>query len=90
MTKLTPEFYPQGYNSLSECFEIGKKNPGKIVLAVPVAPEESPRELESFTDEGVGPHVIGGYFGGIGAFYERFDQNTDDEVREVLWSFEGS
>ncbi len=55
----------------------------EIVLAVPVAPAETIKELRFLADEVVcltTPH----YFSAVGQFYENFDQTTDAEVIEIL------
>ncbi len=62
---------------------IRMRDPAKLVLAVPVAPTPSLRELRSETDEIV---CLEDYenFGAIGFFYEDFRQITDGEVIELL------
>ena len=61
------------------------QNPSKIILAVPVAPEDSKRLLEKEADEVVileTPPV----FYAVGQFYENFEQTTDKEVQGLLAS----
>ena len=56
---------------------------GRVVLAVPVAPPETLRELESVADEVVcldAPR----WFQAVGLHYANFNQTTDDEVIELL------
>ncbi len=59
------------------------RKPHKLVLAVPVAPTDSLRELASEVDDVVclEEHE---FFFGIGQFYSDFSQVTDEEVIEVL------
>jgi predicted phosphoribosyltransferase len=57
--------------------------PAKLVVAVPVAPPQTCRELEQAVDELICP-VQPANFGAIGAFYDDFSQTSDEEVREIL------
>ncbi len=64
---------------------IKNQHPEKIVVAVPVAPPESIRELK---EEGVDEIVIleppEGFLGAIGAHYQEFPQVSDEEVIKLL------
>jgi putative phosphoribosyl transferase len=60
-----------------------RQNPGRIVLAVPVAAADSLALLRGEVDEVICP-VVPAYFGAVGAFYDRFDQTTDDEVIRLI------
>ncbi len=64
------------------------RKPKKLVLAVPVAPTESLRELREEVNEIV---CLEDYepFGAIGLFYDRFGQISDREVIEILARFAG-
>jgi len=57
--------------------------PARVVVAVPVAPQNTCSRLRSEADE-----VICAYtpepFGAVGAWYEDFTQTTDEEVRWLL------
>lgn len=60
-----------------------KGNPERIVVAAPVIPPESVRKLSAAADEVVAlwtPEV----FYGVGAFYEDFEQVSDEEVLAYL------
>ena len=61
---------------------IRKFSPASILVAVPVAPEDTVSRL---TREGVKVQVISTpySFGSVGQFYDNFDQVTDEEVREI-------
>ena len=61
---------------------IKKYDPASVLVAVPVAPEDTVAEL---TREGVQVEVITtpSSFGSVGQFYENFNQVTDEEVKEV-------
>lgn len=55
----------------------------RVVLAVPVAAPDSVRELSDIADAVVAVETPSPFFA-IGAWYERFTQTTDDEVRALL------
>jgi predicted phosphoribosyltransferase len=57
--------------------------PARIVVAVPVAPSSTAREMRRIADDVVivaSPEP----FYSVGRFYEEFEQTTDEEVRELL------
>jgi putative phosphoribosyl transferase len=55
----------------------------RIVVAVPVAAPDAVEALEGSVDEVVCP-LAPRSFQAVGQWYDRFDQTTDDEVRELL------
>ncbi len=55
----------------------------KIIVAVPVAPAETIEKLRKEADEIVCLDIPA-FFGAVGAFYEIFDQTSDEEVIELL------
>lgn len=60
-----------------------QQRPRRIIIAVPVAPTHVDPELINAADELVvlhQPHT----FHAVGQFYQRFDQTSDDEVRDLL------
>lgn len=61
---------------------IKKYNPASVLIAVPVAPEDTVAELSR---DGNRVQVITTpfSFGSVGQFYENFNQVTDEEVKEV-------
>jgi predicted phosphoribosyltransferase len=61
---------------------IKKYDPASVLVAVPVAPEDTVAEL---TGEGAHVEVITtpSSFGSVGQFYDNFNQVTDEEVKEV-------
>jgi putative phosphoribosyl transferase len=61
---------------------IKKYNPATVLIAVPVAPEDTVAELSR---DGNRVQVITTpfSFGSVGQFYENFNQVTDEEVKEV-------
>jgi predicted phosphoribosyltransferase len=61
---------------------IKKYDPASVLVAVPVAPEDTVAEL---TRVGAKVEVITtpSSFGSVGQFYDNFSQVTDEEVKEV-------
>jgi len=72
-----------GLTMLAAIHEIRKRGPRKVVVAVPVAASKTVTELRSLVDEVVVLHIPP-WMGAIGAFYERFDQVSDDEVVALM------
>jgi predicted phosphoribosyltransferase len=62
---------------------IQAQGPEKLILAVPVAPQEALRKLEPLVDE-LFCLVVPSPFMAVGQFYENFDQTEDEEVVELL------
>jgi putative phosphoribosyl transferase len=60
-----------------------QSGPKRVVLAVPVAPAESLRELSTLADETVSLMTPEPFYS-VGAFYRDFDQTTDEEVIDLL------
>lgn len=64
--------------------ELLEKQPAQIVLATPVGPAEVVHSLQEVVDEVVvlvsDPH----FKGGVGAYYDEFDQTSDREVIDLL------
>lgn len=64
---------------------VKNERPEKIVVAVPVAPAESIRELkEEGADEVVVLEPPEGFMGAVGAHYQEFEQVDDEEVVRLL------
>lgn len=62
---------------------IQARGPEKLILAVPVAPQEALRKLEPLVDE-LFCLVVPSLFMAVGQFYENFGQTEDEEVVELL------
>ena len=56
-----------------------KSNPEKIIIAVPVASRDAIEKLNKEVDEVISL-LVPDVFYGVGAFYENFEEVTDDEV----------
>ena len=72
-----------GSTILAAVKSIRKKDPKKIVVAVPVAPQEAVSELKNQVEEVVCLHAPE-YFGAVGCFYRDFSQTSDAEVMSIL------
>jgi predicted phosphoribosyltransferase len=62
---------------------VRKLGPARVVVAVPVAAEETCDEFRDVVDEIV-CEVTPRPFGAVGLWYDDFSQTTDDEVRELV------
>jgi putative phosphoribosyl transferase len=60
-----------------------QRGAAKIVVAVPVGPPDTCRELEEQADETI-CLCTPEFFQAVGQYYEDFSQTSDDEVRELL------
>ena len=72
-----------GATMLAAIAALRKKDPAKIVVAVPVCPPETLREIERAADETV-ILFAPAWFRGVGQFYEDFAQLSDETVRLLL------
>lgn len=68
--------------------EIKALQPAKIVVAVPVAPDDTAAEIENEVDEFIALLREKDFMGAVGNYYERFEQTEDEEVIELLDEFE--
>ena len=62
---------------------LSRLGPARVVIAVPVAPAATYRELMDEVDEIVA-YVVPPDFDGVGRWYADFSQTTDEEVCELL------
>ncbi len=62
------------------------RGPARILVAVPVASADALDRLAQEADEVVCPYVPA-FFWAVGAFYEQFDQTTDEEVVDLLRAY---
>ena len=65
-----------------------KSKPGKMIIAVPVASRSAVNKLAKEVDEIVVVYVPDQFYG-VGAFYEDFEQVTDEEVIYYLEKMRG-
>jgi predicted phosphoribosyltransferase len=69
--------------------ELRKRNPSRIIVAVPVAAAETVARLRPLADEIIAMEIPE-EFGAVGAFYRDFEQLTDDDVVSLLNTMERS
>lgn len=72
-----------GNTLLSTVHVLKKSDPGKIVIAAPVASQSAVNKLLKEVDDVV-TVIIPHFFYGVGAFYKNFDQVSDEEVMFYL------
>lgn len=63
---------------------VRKQQPAKVVVAVPVAPQDSIDRLERLCDEVIVLDNPGDFMGAVGSHYLEFDQVDDEEVVTLL------
>jgi predicted phosphoribosyltransferase len=64
--------------------DLKNRKPASIVIAVPVAPQETVHELEKMVDRVVALEQSLFFLGAIGAYYDTFEQVSDEEVIALL------
>lgn len=64
--------------------QIKTHSPKKVIVAVPVAPEDTAHKIEEEIDELISLQIDDNFLGAIGAYYENFDQVSDQEVMNLL------
>lgn len=72
-----------GNTLLASIAMLRKKNPAKIIVAVPVLPYDTVSIFEKNADEFI-YLIASSYFQGVGSLYEEFDQVDDEEVIRML------
>lgn len=72
-----------GNTLLASIAMLRKKNPAKIIVAVPVLPSDTVPLFEKNADEFI-YLIASSYFLGVGSLYEEFDQVDDEEVIKML------
>ena len=72
-----------GATTLVTIQAIRSQQPAELILAVPVGPRDSIESLRQEVDQLVCLHAPE-VFWAVGAFYNVFDQTTDDEVKALL------
>jgi putative phosphoribosyl transferase len=72
-----------GNTLLASIAMLRKKNPAKIIVAVPVLPYDTVSIFEKNADEFI-YLIASSYFRGVGSLYEEFNQVEDEEVIRML------
>jgi predicted phosphoribosyltransferase len=73
-----------GYTALVAGKYLKNQGANRVVLAIPVCPTSSLERVREVYDDLICPHKIKSYAFAVGAFYEDFHQNTDQELYEYL------
>lgn len=72
-----------GYTARAAIEALRRRGAGRVILAVPVAPLDSVRDLQSVADEVIAIETPT-WFLAIGEWYEDFTQTSDEEVASIL------
>lgn len=64
--------------------DIKNQHPDKIIVAIPVMPEEMAKMLATEVDEVVALLIDPNYQGSVGSYYQYFHQLCDDEVIRLI------
>jgi predicted phosphoribosyltransferase len=75
-----------GLTMLAAIHEIRQRGPKRVIVAVPVAAAGTVRKLRPEVDDLIALYIPEGWFGAIGAFYQYFDQVSDEEVVRLMKS----
>ena len=71
--------------------DIKERQPAKVIVAVPVAPSDTAEQIAREVDKFVALVIIPSeYFGAVGAYYENFEQVSDEEVVALVQSLPSS
>jgi predicted phosphoribosyltransferase len=77
-----------GYTFRASLESLRQRHPDRLVAAAPVAARDSSEMLKAFADDIVCLHMPVSFFA-VGAWYEKFDQTSDEEAVAILrrnWS----
>ncbi len=77
-----------GYTFRASLESLHQRHPDRLVAAAPVGARDSAEMLKAFADEVVCLHTPLSFFA-VGAWYENFDQTSDEEATAILrrnWS----
>lgn len=75
-----------GFTMFASIAALKKRNPKRIIVAVPVTPEDTARKMDRMVDAVVALERTDDYLGAVGAYYIHFDQLDDAEVVSLLKS----
>lgn len=75
-----------GYTALAAVRAVRSRRPKQVVLAVPVAPRDTYKRLETEVDKLVCLEIPQIFFA-VGQFYSDFSQTSDEEVIAILSQF---
>ncbi len=66
--------------------ELKHRQPKKLIAAIPVAPKDTAEQIKSEVDELIILEAPENYVGAVGAYYQKFDQVSDEQVIQLLQS----
>ena len=72
-----------GHTMLAAIKHVKSKSPKKIIVAIPVAAQDSYEKVKLLADEAICLHVPI-FFSAVGSFYHEFEQLDDEEVKGYL------
>ena len=75
-----------GFTMFASIAALKKRNPKRIIVAVPVTPEDTAKKMDQMVDAVVALERTDDYLGAVGAYYVHFDQLDDAEVVSLLRS----
>lgn len=78
-----------GLTMMAAIKEAKARHPKRIVVAIPVVPEETAGRLEALVDELVAMDIDPNYLGAVGAYYDNFWQVEDSTVMAIMNEFSG-
>ena len=81
---LTDDGLATGYTMLAAVQATRQRSPKEIVVAVPVSPRSTAREVARVADKLVMLHLSDAVFFAVAAFYYNFHDMTDAEVKQHL------
>ncbi|PIT97387.1 phosphoribosyl transferase [Candidatus Berkelbacteria bacterium CG10_big_fil_rev_8_21_14_0_10_41_12] len=73
-----------GLTMQAAVWEIKQKNPKKIIVAVPVAPADTAEKISKDVDKVTTVLSPINFLGAIGAYYENFEQVSDEQVIKII------
>lgn len=73
-----------GYSLMSALDTLKSRKPKEIIIAVPIVPKDTTEKLSKLVDRVVTVIVPEYFLGAIGAYYDEFEQVSDDEVKKIL------
>lgn len=77
-----------GFTMFAAIEELRRRNPKRIVVAIPITPYDTAQTLMTKADELVSLDIDTHYLGSVGAYYQNFAQVQDNEVISLLLTVE--
>jgi predicted phosphoribosyltransferase len=73
-----------GYTMMASLNFVKKREPNRIVVAVPTAPESSIKLISAFVDEILCPNIRRGFFFAVADAYHQWHDLSEEEVMDLL------